>query len=929
MWNQLIIRLVAVLVCLMGISAEALATPSGTGDCPWRDTRISPARRAALLLHRMTLGEEIDLVEGQGIHKPYVFYMAGIPKLCIPSIGLEDGPSGVGDKLGHVTSLPAGVALAATWSRGMARRYGSVIGTEQKGKGVAVDLGPTINIDRDPRWGRSFESFAEDPYLTARMAVAEIHGIQSEGVMAQVKHFAVYNQETYRNTPADDAIVSARALHEIYLPAFRAAVQEGNVASIMCSYSTVNGIDSCANKQLLTNVLRQRWGFAGFVTSDYAAIHSISAATAGADMEQPFSTYFGSQLQTAITDGKIPRAVLATMVRHILVQLFRFGMINSPPSGSPSASVASPADRRTATEIAEAGTVLLKNRHRILPLDPTQTGSIAVIGPAASLSPVYAGGGSAYVIPHRPITPLRGLEDQPGLTRRIAYVPGLPTHQVLPAIPETALSPPFHATSIGGVYHAMLSPPQTGTYIFALTNSCHCYAVTDLSINGHTLVANPGTPPRATYSASVHLDKGDRYHLAVTGAADRLVWATPSALSPFIAQAVHAARHAAAAIVVVGDNTESEAADRPDLDLPSAQNELVDAVAGANPHTIVVIDAGAPIAMPWLPRVAAVLDAWYPGETNGKALAAVLFGAVDPSGHLPITFPRSLADVPASTPARFPGMNGKVDYGEGIDVGYRWYESRHIRPLFPFGFGLSYTHFEFDDLKVVRGPGNGVTPLLVSARITNTGPIKGGDVAQLYLKFPKSAEEPPLKLVGFRRVVLAPGQSRRLSFVIKPRQTWWWHDTGWTASPGTYHLYLGDAASRNRLRQSVSFRMPMTVGARRVGIDAPMTAVAGQPFKVRVSLSAGGEATLAHVRLRLHTPQGWTVAPQVVAPSHPLMPGAAAQATFIVTPPVWAASGNYILRGLADLGPKTCVTVQSHVTCSTTSRSKGSTIRLR
>ncbi|HEX7390931.1 MAG TPA: glycoside hydrolase family 3 C-terminal domain-containing protein [Acidiphilium sp.] len=925
MRNAATIRVLLALLCCLAGGRAAMAA----ANCPWRDQRLSPARRAAMLLHKMTLDDEIDLVEGQGIHKPYVFYMEGLPKLCIPSIGLEDGPSGVGDKLAHVTALPAGVALAATWDPVLARRYGQVIGAEQKAKGVAVDLGPTVNIDRDPRWGRSFETFSEDPYLTARMAVAEIDGIQSRGVMAQVKHFAVYNQETYRNTPADDAIVPARALHEIYLPAFRAAVRNGKAASVMCGYSTVNGVDSCANRQLLTDILRQQWGFDGFVTSDYAAIHGMAAAGAGTDMEQPFSTYFGSRLKAEISGGKIPRAVLDTMARRILVQLFRFGMIDHPLQGSPTAIAASAADRRVATEVAEAGTILLKNRNHALPLDAARGGSIVVIGPAASLTPVYAGGGSAYVIPSHPVTPLQGLRAQPGLARRLSYVPGLPTRKALTLIPDTALSRPFHAIGKNGVYQATLTAPETGTYVLGLSNPCHCYAAATLSLDGQVLIANPGTPPRATYLASVRLSGGMHYRIEVAGAASRLIWATPSTLGPFIARAAEAARHAAVAIVVVADPTESEAADRPRLDLPSAQNALITAVAAANPDTVVVIDAGAPVLMPWLGKVAAVVDAWYPGETNGEALAAVLFGTVDPGGHLPVTFPRSLAQVPAESPARFPGIGGKVDYSEGLDVGYRWYSARHIRPLFPFGFGLSYTDFAFGDLKVESGPGNGTAPIVVSGRITNTGHIKGTDVAQLYLEFPKSAGEPPLKLVGFQRVTLTPGQSRRLSFTIAPRQIWWWHDTGWTASPGTYRLYLGDAASRDRLPQSVSFRMPQTVGARRAEIIAPPNAVAGRPFKVQASLSAGGEATLTHVRLKLDAPPGWIVTPGEVAPSRSLLPGTFGRATFIVTPPSWSAAGNYTLRAVADLGRKMCTAVRPQQVCTAASRSKGATIRVQ
>ncbi|MGH9066625.1 MAG: glycoside hydrolase family 3 protein, partial [Acidimicrobiales bacterium] len=384
-------------------------SPSGP-NCPWLDQSLPVSQRVAMLLPKMTLADKITLVEGQGTSKPYVFYMAGVPKLCIPPMGEEDGPLGVGDGLRGVTQLPAGVSLASTWNPSLAASYGKVVGSEEAGKGASVNLGPTVNILRDPRWGRTFESFTEDPYLNSALAVGEIKGVQSQGVLSQVKHYAAYNQETYRNAPADNVIVSPRALHEIYLPAFHAAVTKGKAASVMCAYSTVNGKYSCQDPFLLTHVLHQRWGFKGFVTSDYAAIHSLSAAAAGTDQEQPFATYFGQPLEQAVASGAIPESVLDTMVRRILTEMFRFGLFNHPRTGSTSAVVTTPAHQAVATSVAEAGTVLLKNKAQTLPLRSSNDATVAVIGPSASASSTDVGGGSAHVTAPFRVTPLAGIQ---------------------------------------------------------------------------------------------------------------------------------------------------------------------------------------------------------------------------------------------------------------------------------------------------------------------------------------------------------------------------------------------------------------------------------------------------------------------------------------------------------------------------------------
>ena len=789
-------------------SAGAAARPaaSSSSACPWLNQSLPVSQRLRMLMAKMTLADKINMVTGAGTSQPYVFYISAIPSLCIPAMGEEDGPVGVGDGLTGVTQLPAAVSLAATFDRTLATEYGQVVGSEERGKGAMVNLGPTVNIDRDPRWGRSFEAYTEDPYLNAALTVSDIDGVQSQGEMSQVKHFALYNQETNRNTPADDVIISQRAEHEIYLPAFWAATKQAHASSVMCSYSTINGQYACENDYLLHQTLDQRWKFPGFVTSDYGATHStVASADAGNDQEMPSAVYYGPALQAAVQAGQVSMGTLNGMVSRILTELFRFNELNNPPTGSTSATVTTPAHQATSAAVAEAGTVLLKNSGGTLPLQAAGGGSVAVIGPAASAQPQYTGGGSAYVTAPFHVTPLQGIQAAAGTGTSVSYTQGLPTDTSLTPIPSSALSPAYAPTSFGGSYTGTLTAPETGTYVLAFENPCGCYSSVNLSLDGTELLANPGTPPVSTYSVGVNLVAGQTYTLQLSGGGEsaNLSWATPSDLAPGISQAVAAAKSAATAVVVVSDDTETEAADRPSLNLPSAQNELISAVAAANPHTVVVVDAGAPVAMPWLSQVASVVDAWYPGESNGTALASVLFGQTDPSGHLPVTFPDSLSQVPASTPAQFPGVNGKVLYSEGINVGYRYYDAHHETPLFPFGYGLSYTSFRFSDLRISGQPGRPGQagqpgrPVTVSATITNTGRVAGADVAQLYLSDPAAATEPPRQLKGFQKVTLQPGQSATVRFSLSSHDLSYWNSAanGWVVPAGQFVVYVGDSSA--------------------------------------------------------------------------------------------------------------------------------------
>ena len=889
--------------------ATARSTAADTTQCPWLDQSQSISTRVDELIAKMSLPDKVNLIEGHGSSNPYVFFEPAESQYCIPQLGEEDGPNGVGDGLTGVTQLPAGVNLAATFSNSLAHQYGAVVGSEELGKGAAVDLGPTINIDRDPRWGRSFEAFTEDPYLNGSLASAEVKGLQSTGDLDQLKHFAVYNQETNRNSPQDDAIVAERTLQEIYLKGFHTVVDAAQPASVMCSYATINGADACDNAALENGTLKTDWGFPGFITSDYGALHSTQGLLDGTDQEQPEAApdYF-SVLATNPTPAQL--AAINTSLSRVFTEMFRFNLFNNPPTGTVNSPVTTPAHVHTATKVAEASATLLKNSGGTLPLKAAHGGTIAVVGPSADASPTYGGGGSARVIPADPVSPLTGLEAAAGRGTRLTYSQGLPTDASLPAVPASALTPalPTTGSSWSGTYTGTLTAPETGTYVFAVTNNCGCYNPAYLSVNGIQVLDNPGTPPQSVYSVAVPLTQGQTYTIGLTGpnySAPGLTWATPSALAPGIAQAVSAAKAASTAVVVVSDDTETEAADRLGLSLPSAQDELISAVAAANPHTVVVVEAGAPVTMPWLSSVSSVLDTYYPGEVEGTALASVLFGNTDPSGHLPVTFPTGLSQVLTASAARFPGVNGQVQYSENLDVGYRAYDQNNVTPLFPFGYGLSYTSFRYSNLQVQKSPDGAAGDVTVSARVTNAGSQAGSDVAQVYLGDPTAAGEPPRQLAGYRRVTLAPGQSQRVTFSVTPTSEQWWDTAaqGWTTSPGTYKVYVGDSSATAQLPLQGTFALPRTPGARQVTVSAPATVSPGAPATVRVRLSASGTQTLNAVRLAVQLPDGWIAQPLGRTRFVDVAPGQALSARFQVVAPADSPNVNAVIHATATLGP--------------------------
>jgi len=712
-----------------GVQAAPAGVAAASSACPWVGSSAPIAQRVGQLLAKMTLNQKVQLMTGSG-GSSYVGFTPAIGSLCIPAMNLEDGPAGVADGMNNVTQLPAPVDVAATFDTAAEQSYGQTIGAEEAAKGSTVDLGPTINIVRDPRWGRAFESVGEDPYLNGQMGAADIRGVQSTGMMAQVKHLAAYNQETNRNTPSDNVIASNQTLQEIYLPAFQTSVQNGAASSVMCSYSTINGTYACQNPAIENTALRQQFGFGGFVTSDWGATHAGAASVnAGLDQDMPGdNTYFGSSLISAVNSGQVSQAAINTAVTRILTEEFAFGLFDRPPVGSPSATATSAGHQAAGQHLAEQGTVLLKNAGNVLPFGSADT-SIAVIGVDASTSVQSAGGGSAAVNSSGTVTPLQGITKAAPAGTTVAYDSG--------AIPSSA---------------AALAAKSSVAVVFVSTS-------------------------------------------------------------------------------------ESEGGDLSGIDLSGANNSLISAVANANPNTIVVLNTGSAVTMPWLSSVKGVLEAWYPGQSDGTAIADILFGTTNPSGHLPVTFPTSLSQVPANTSAQWPGTNGQVQYSEGLNVGYRWYDAKGLTPLFPFGYGLSYTTFAFSNLHISTLPQGGAAT--VTATVTNTGSRAGADVAQLYITDPAASGQPPRQLQGFAKVNLQPGQSQTVSFPVTEQNLRYWSTStnNWATSTGNYGISVGDADSASALTLTGTLPVAANQLGQPVAVTnpGPQEGVAGTAVSVQVA----------------------------------------------------------------------------------------------
>jgi len=825
------------------------ATP-GEPAAVYKNSRAPLEARVEDLLARLTQKEKIALMGGAS-----AFSMQGVPRLGIPSLSLSDGPNGVRSNAGEpATVFPTGSALAATWDPVLLESVGQAIAREALALNVQVLLGPNVNIQRSPLGGRDFESYSEDPYLAGRIGSGFVKGVQSQGVGTSVKHFVANEQEADRMR--GDSSVDERTLREIYLLPFEMIVKEAHPWTVMASYNRLNGTYMSENDPLIHRILKGEWGFDGLLMSDWGAVHTtVEAANAGLDLEMPGPPrYFGSLLTQAARNWQVEQTVIDEAARRALRLIIRSGALDGTHGAG---ELRSDRNRAAALAAAREAITLLKNDNGLLPLDAAKLRSLAVIGPNADV-PLYQGGGSAGVVPSRFLTPLTSLNAALGPKVPITYVKGADNDPLPPPADARLLSPTEERHDIGlrfshysnatfqgepdrtGVetffdkialqfggngppqvsvrWEGFFWPPRTGVYEFGLSQigTATLYideqkVLDESSGTLHPAQSDFGAPVR-TVSATLEAGRSHRIRIDYVSLPFPFHSMHLGIRLPVgdIQEAVEAARGADAAIVFVGSSrsSETEGRDRPDMKLSGQQNELVEAVLAANPRTIVVLNNGAPLELPWAGRAPAVLEGWLAGEEGPEALAGILLGTVNPSGKLPFTFPARLEDNPAYL---YYSAGREARYGEGVFVGYRYYEKRKLTPLFPFGHGLSYTTFEYSNLRVPASPGSGV-PLQVSVDVRNVGGRMGQETVQLYVgdEATTNVVRPIKELRAFQKVSLAPGQSTTVRFTLTPRDLAYYDVTGksWTSTPGTHRVYVGSSSADIRLQQPFEWTVP-------------------------------------------------------------------------------------------------------------------------
>ncbi len=795
------------------------------------------------LLSQMTLEEKVSMAAGSAL-----WLSTGVERLGIPPFKMTDGPNGArGDFMTNVSAacFPVGSALAATWNTELIEQVGRALGEEAKTKDAQVLLGPTINLQRTPIGGRNFECYSEDPYLTAEIAVSFVKGVQTENVGACPKHFIANDTEHERHTMSSD--VDERPLHELYLYPFERVVKETRPWSLMSSYNRVNGTYAASSKDLLTDLLKDDWGFDGFIVSDWGgARETVGNANAGLDLEMPGpARTMGRRLLEAVQAGDVPEAVIDDKVRRLLFLLERSGKLANPEPKDEKA-VDKPEHRALAKQAAVESFVLLKNEG-VLPLNTKAIKRVAVIGPNAERGQIQ-GGGSSGVLPHYARHPLEALTgkwsddvevDFQAGCRTNKYVPFLSVDQLTakgqnqsgllyemfacdnfdgtPVVQKTQTRGMVffgsqEAAGISGPMSVRLSgsftPAASGSFEFGVMSA----GLARLMIDGAELVDNwnDQTPGESFYGfgttekrAAIELEAGRSYDLVIEFArtSDKMLsgvrfGAQPPVSDTMMGDAVAAATNADAAILLVGTNSdwETEGNDRHDMKLPGKQDELIARVLDANPNTIVVVNAGSPVEMPWLDKAHAVLWCWFPGQEFGTALADILDGTSNPSGRLPCTFPYQIEDTPAFT--SYPGERGRMRYGEGIYAGYRWYQTRGISPQFPFGHGLSYSFFFYDNLQVPDKAALG-SPVTIALDVANESPLAGQEVVQVYVRARDSSVARPFQeLKAFTKISLEPGETRHVSIELRPDSFAHWdiEDHGWQVEPGMYEIRVGSTS---------------------------------------------------------------------------------------------------------------------------------------
>ncbi len=801
------------------------------------------SNRISDMLAALTLDEKISLMSGRDF-----WTLPAIERLGIPSLRMSDGPTGLRSvNSDPATVFPVGTALAASFNPALVSEVSAAIGREAIAHGVDVLLAPGINIQRTPLGGRNFEYYSEDAVLAGAIGVAYVNGVQSEGVGTSVKHFAANNQEHRRMDGSSD--VGERVLREVYLPAFEQVVREAGPWTVMSAYNRINGVFCSQNDWLLNGVLKGEWGFDGVVVSDWgAAKDTAGCATGGLDLEMPGpARAFGGALKAALEAGEVSQAVIDDHALRVLRLIERCGLLEGNPKIA-RAEGHGPAHRDLARKAAAEAMVLLKNEGGVLPL--TDAGSVAVIGALADY-PAIQGGGSSQVTPERIVSPLDGLRQRLGNRAKIIFERGIDTEPRIPTMNPRLLATGAGEPGLAARYYA--SPDFTGAPVFEQVETwfaklgfgaeaqsegdaafsaqwsgvlrprftgrhdfeiLHSNPEVWLGVDG-TLLVGEATPretemlfmilPLSRRQASVELEAGREYPIHIR-------YAQPAAGSirafnifeiklrepaPEREAAIAAAREAELALVFVGPGTtaETEGMDRASMRLPDEQNALVEAIAAANANTVVCVNSGGPEEMPWADKVKAIVQCWLPGQEGGHAIADVLTGAVNPSGKLPVTFPRRYEDN--SSFLHYPG-GSHVHYGEGLFVGYRHHDALGIDPLFAFGHGLSYTSFALSDLEAPDLAKAGAD-FTVTCNLTNTGQRMGAEVVQLYLEHLDPAETMPMRqLKAFAKQQLAPGEQTRVALTVPARAFAWYDvDAGqWTVNPGHYRLHIGTSSRK-------------------------------------------------------------------------------------------------------------------------------------
>jgi beta-glucosidase len=793
------------------------------------------ATRTDKLAGELTLDEKASLTAGLDL-----WHTVPVERLGIPSWRLTDGPSGArGTAFDGGTSstvIPCGSALGATWDPALVEELGAIVGHQARTKGARVLLAPTVNLHRSPLGGRTFESYSEDPLLSGRLAAAFVRGAQSQGVACTVKHFAGNEAEYERYTI--DSVIDERALRELYLLPFELAVREGGALGIMTAYNRLNGTPCAEHTELLTRILRDEWGFEGFVVTDwYALTDTVRSPAAGLDLEMPGpARHLGTHLAGAVRDGVLDESVLDTQVRHLLEVFERLGALDDSAAPGPEVAVDLPEHRATARRAATDSMVLLRN-DGVLPFDMAAIRSLAVVGPNADRGRIV-GGGSATVVPHHRTSPLEAIRRRVGDRVTVTFEPGCSIDKTVPPLvaptdvvvvaggeevarqtrDKTQLmffGPP--APGIDGAWsvhaRATFVPEVGGPHEISLVQAgaARVFVGGELAIDG---VADPLPSGTSFFGAgseervvTVDLTAGRRTELEIElhnpdgrFLAGVTVGVRPQPRADMIDRAVAAAATADAVVLVVGtnDDWETEGADRAGMDLPGEQDELVRRVCAANPRTAVVVNAGSPVSAPWAHDAPALLDIWFGGQEMADALVDVLTGDAEPGGRLATSFPERVEHTAAF--GNFPGEHGEVRYGESLLMGYRWHDARHLPARFAFGHGLSYTTFAIGEPDVVaRGD-----EVVVRVPLTNTGARPGSEVVQLYVEpVAPSVQRPPKELKAFEKVWLEPGESTVIDLHLDERAFAYWRPSG-----ESYAQFRARAAATMPLAQGATGRGP-------------------------------------------------------------------------------------------------------------------------